>query len=309
MTSTKVSVVLPTYEDSRYLPSAINCILAQEYDNIQAIVVDSTGVEWVKNWCHSRNDWEYIYQPPEGPAAARNAGIKMATGDVVAFLDADDLWHEQKLSKQISKYEEGFEFIYTDQFIYDGRKIHKESSIDLPYKNPHEKYFANGSGIPSRTVLVDSDLFNENKFDESMMVREDPELWTRLLAQTEALTRIPVPLATKYRRTDSITDDANRVFEYEKMEIEKLCNRFPALNQYRAQRLAEAKFRYGRAQLRNGNMKEAKEILWDLFPQQWTDYRILACLGVSMLPAGMAKKSLKKLEMYQQRLQKIESWP
>lgn len=179
---------------------------------------------------------------------------------------------------------------------------HRQHAIDLDDDAPHIQYFESGAGIPSRTVLCRRDALPEAPFDENLPVREDPELWTRLLADVEA-ERIPEALATKRRRPDSITGDPERNFRAELQEIEQLCQRFPELETHRAAREMEAHFRYGRQLLKAGDPLAADvlEAALRQYPDL-RDYRVWATYLCARLPAGLSNLAYGALERVQEVL-------
>jgi glycosyltransferase involved in cell wall biosynthesis len=98
-----ISVIIPVYNGERYLAEAINSVFAQTTPAAQIIVVDDGSTDTTRNVADSFGDQiQYVWQPNGGAAAARNHGLSRASGDYVAFLDADDLWLPEKLTIQIA---------------------------------------------------------------------------------------------------------------------------------------------------------------------------------------------------------------
>ncbi len=98
----RVSVVIPTYNYSHFLSEAISSVLSQTYPIHEVIVVDDGSTDDTKKIVERfAGKIIYIYQENAGLSAARNTGIKHSTGDVVAFLDSDDIWYPEKTAKQI----------------------------------------------------------------------------------------------------------------------------------------------------------------------------------------------------------------
>ena len=97
-----VSVVIPAYNCERYLGRAIRSVLAQTYPRIECIVVDDGSTDGTAEVIDRFGSAvRAIRQENGGAAAARNAGIRTATGRYIAFLDADDYWLRNKLELQI----------------------------------------------------------------------------------------------------------------------------------------------------------------------------------------------------------------
>ena len=99
----RVSVIIPVYQGDRFLTEAIESVLNQTYTNYEIIVVDDGSTD---NSCGVlqpyREKIRYIYQENQGVAAARNRGIQMAQGELIAFLDQDDFWLPDKLTLQVA---------------------------------------------------------------------------------------------------------------------------------------------------------------------------------------------------------------
>ncbi len=102
MTNPLVSVILPVYNAQDYIAEAIGSILDQRYEPLEIIVIDDGSTdETAKRLSAFKDRILYRYQENKGPAAARNHGMRLAKGAVFAFADADDLWPEGKLSRQL----------------------------------------------------------------------------------------------------------------------------------------------------------------------------------------------------------------
>jgi len=100
--SKSISVIIPVYNGERYIAEAIESVLAQEYLNIEIIVVNDGSTDGTEAVLRSYRDVRYIYQPKQGASSARNSGIRYSSGEFLAFLDADDFWTKDKLKMQTS---------------------------------------------------------------------------------------------------------------------------------------------------------------------------------------------------------------
>lgn len=97
-----ISVIIPVYNCDRYLAEAIDSVLAQTYPASEIIVIDDGSIDDSPAVAQSYGARvRYQYQPQQGAGAARNHGVELATGDLLAFLDADDLWTPDKLALQV----------------------------------------------------------------------------------------------------------------------------------------------------------------------------------------------------------------
>lgn len=97
----KISVIIPAYNSEKFIAETLDCLVEQTLDDIEAVVIDdgssdSTG-EIVKGYCQKYPFIRYFYQQNAGVSAARNEGIKLATGEYTVFLDADDVYTKESL--------------------------------------------------------------------------------------------------------------------------------------------------------------------------------------------------------------------
>lgn len=103
MESYFVSVIIPVYNGEAFLEEAIQSIQQQNYQSLEIIIVDDGSTDRTAAIAASYSKQiRYIFQPNCGPAAARNKGLEVAHGNVIAFLDVDDLWTPNKLKLQLS---------------------------------------------------------------------------------------------------------------------------------------------------------------------------------------------------------------
>jgi glycosyltransferase involved in cell wall biosynthesis len=101
-----VSCIVPVFNGERYLAEALDSILAQTWRPLEVIVVDDGSTDGSAAVVAKYGaEVSYIHQANAGPAAARNRGLDAARGEFIAFLDADDLWHKDKLVRQMARFE------------------------------------------------------------------------------------------------------------------------------------------------------------------------------------------------------------
>jgi len=106
MNSSLISCIVPVFNGERYVREALDSIVAQTHCPLEIIVADDGSTDGTAAIVAVFGERvRYFKQSNEGPAAARNLGISVATGDFVAFLDADDLWHPEKLERQLARFQ------------------------------------------------------------------------------------------------------------------------------------------------------------------------------------------------------------
>lgn len=102
-----ISCIIPTFNSEKYLADTIKSILAQTYRPIEVIIADDGSSDGTKSVAEQFGHQVLFYsQATKGPAATRNFGLSRAKGEFVAFLDGDDLWHEEKLVRQMTRFQE-----------------------------------------------------------------------------------------------------------------------------------------------------------------------------------------------------------
>ena len=216
-----VSVIIPTYNHARYLGNAIDSVIAQKYPSIEIIVVDNYSTDETETKVNEYlpGQIKYLKFNNQGViAASRNYGVKSAKGEMVAFLDSDDEWLEDKLTLQVSHLlREDVVCVGTNYLtIGDGSFIYSQSRMmagteyleytyeDLIIKNP----------VINSSMLMRRDLFQRlNGLDEShdLIALEDWELWLR--ASRTGKIRILTKKLVKYRIHDSNRRDKRDVHQ------------------------------------------------------------------------------------------------
>ncbi|HJL77708.1 MAG TPA: glycosyltransferase [Candidatus Marinimicrobia bacterium] len=196
-----VSVVIPTYNRAHLLQRALDSVFCQTLLPTEVIIVDDGSTDSTASLIETRySEVAYIWQPNGGVSAARNSGIRKASGDWIAFLDSDDEWLPQKLEGQVEVLAEkpGMKLCHTEEiWIRNGRRV-----------NPRKKHAKHGGWIfqkclelccisPS-SVMIHRSVFDEvGLFDESLPACEDYDMWLRVTARYPVLY-IDKPLITKY---------------------------------------------------------------------------------------------------------------
>ncbi len=116
MTLPLVSCIVPTHNDEQYLADSLDSILSQTYRPVEIIVADDGSTDGTADLLvEYEGRVTCVRQERKGPASARNLGLDVARGDFVAFLDADDVWLEEKLERQIARFEQrpNLDLLYT----------------------------------------------------------------------------------------------------------------------------------------------------------------------------------------------------
>ena len=172
-----VSVVLPVFNGARFLADALTSIVAQEVQALEVIVVDDGSTDEsfaiAEAW---RPPLRTLRQPNAGPTAARNRGIEIAQGELIAFLDADDLWLAGSLRRHCAILDSWPEL---DFVLGPGRVEHAERSAAARFRSAEESIaiFSFGAGLFRRRAfdrvgLLSEDLRNAEDTDWFMRARD-----------------------------------------------------------------------------------------------------------------------------------------
>lgn len=181
----KVSVIIPVYNRIVWAIEAIDSVLAQAHSNFELIIIDDGSTEDISSIlakCNKDERIVYIRQENKGAAAARNLGIRKASGKYIAFLDADDLFYPNKLQTQLRFMEEKNAYIsYTayTQINIKGDTIGKAYMGISPDSHTLPKIITNCS-IATPTVMAETNILKSNPFPEYMKVGEDICLWIQI---------------------------------------------------------------------------------------------------------------------------------
>ena len=179
-------MIIPTYNRGWILKDAVDSVLSQDYPHFELIVVDDGSTDDTKDILNTYGaDIQVLRQSNTGVSAARNRGIRHASGELVAFLDSDDSWFKRKLSDQVSFFNQNPEALIcqTEEiWIRNGkrvnpRKIHKKLSGIIFEPSLHLCL------VSPSAVMMRREFFDRiGYFDETLPACEDYDLWLRASA-------------------------------------------------------------------------------------------------------------------------------
>ncbi|MEZ0148364.1 MAG: glycosyltransferase family 2 protein [Candidatus Reddybacter sp.] len=198
----KISAVVPTYNNAKYIEDAINSILAQTHPVDEIIIIDDGSSDdteaLIDTIAKKTNGIIYIKQHNQGPSSARNRGIAAAGGDWLAFLDADDLWTPEKIALQIEalKKEPQLKLIAADMNEIDQQGTPILESVLAKHQLLDKFQGLGGKAVPNAlaalltknfiptgTVLIErASLEAAGGFNTNIRFGEDLELWAKIAA-------------------------------------------------------------------------------------------------------------------------------
>ncbi len=220
-----VSAIIPTFNRGWILREAVQSVLDQTYHPLEIIVVDDGSTDDTREILRLFGDRiTVLFQENKGVSAARNLGIKHSHGELVAFLDSDDLWTPDKIACQVAFFNNN-----PDAVICQTEEIWIRNGKRVNPKNKHKKL----SGMifePSLSlclvspsaVMIQRSLFElKGYFDEALPACEDYDLWLRI-ATTHAIDLIDRACTVKRGGHDDQLSSHHSLDKYRIRSIENL---------------------------------------------------------------------------------------
>jgi glycosyltransferase involved in cell wall biosynthesis len=183
-----VSVIIPTYNRSAYVVSAIRSVLNQTLKDLEVIVVDDGSTDDTEEKIRLLNDERVRYvrhDKNRGLTTARNTGLSVAKGDFISWLDDDNTWLPGKLENEIKAFEKepknlgvvcsSFWKVDRNGNVVD-TKILKEGIYDLLERFARLDYV----GVNMNNCLLRRECFDKVKFDEKLIETEDLDFWINI---------------------------------------------------------------------------------------------------------------------------------
>ena len=273
--SPAVSVIIPAYRAAKFIATTLDSVFAQTFNNFEAIVINDGSPdteELERELAPYSGRIIYLQQKNQGPAAARNAGVRAASGQFVAFLDADDYWYPNYLSEQMRflARDASLDLVYADAlFIGDstppGRTFMEAtpSTGEVTFESLlDERCTVILSGVVARRqVVIEAGLFDEN-----FRYAEDYDLWLRIARRGARLHYQRKVLLCKRRHAESLCADDLKLFENALHVLDKVGRSYDlsaserdALIRHENKLVAYLKLEYGKIDLSRGHFSAAVE--------------------------------------------------
>lgn len=206
----KVSIIVPVYNAENYIEQTIKSVLAQSYENWELLLAENgstdKSVEKIKQFNDPRIRL-IIMDGNVGAANARNEGMRQATGTYVGYIDADDLWHADKLKKQIAFMEEkDAAFSFTGYEFGDENAVGTGKIVKVPDTLSYKQALSNTT-IFTSTVMFDTRKIARDKLYMPNVKSEDSALWFRILREGFIAYGLNENLVTYRRPANSLSSN------------------------------------------------------------------------------------------------------
>jgi glycosyltransferase involved in cell wall biosynthesis len=203
-----VSCIVPVFNGEQYVREALESIHRQTYQPLEIIVVDDGSTDNTKRVVTNlKIPIQYVEQSNLGPPAARNQGIRLARGAFVAFLDADDLWHQEKLTKQMAQFQAKpeLEVCVTHLSHFEDSELGGE---DILYQGQRRLY--NIPGYITQTLLTRRTTFEKvGNFDHKLRNGDSSDWFLRAADLGVNMELLPEVLV--YRRLHSMNYSRQKI--------------------------------------------------------------------------------------------------
>lgn len=212
-----VSIIMPTYNCAKFIGKTIDSIQKQTYKNWELIIVDDCSKdntkEVVEKYLKDDRIHYHLLKKNSGAAVARTKAMELAKGNYMAFLDSDDLWKKDKLSKQVKFMEENnYNFTCTayEQIDEEGKKLGKV--IYSPKKTNYNRLLLD-CPVGNSTVMYNVDALG--KFEvPNIRKRNDDALWLQILKKEKNIYGMKDILMEYRIRKNSISSNKLDLIKY-----------------------------------------------------------------------------------------------
>lgn len=216
----RVSVVIPTFNCGQFIRRTVKSALAQTYRDLEVIVVDDGSTDGTRSILSEYgSSVRYIFQSNQGASAARNAALEKASGEFIAYLDADDLWVPDKLARQVEYLDAnpGCGLVHTDVAVIDEQdsvlyaRFNQETQRAVPQGTCLRQLLLR-SHIQTLTVVERRAAFDcAGKFDVRLPVAQDYLHWIQVALEGYEIGYLPDPLGLYRWRAGSLMASQRRL--------------------------------------------------------------------------------------------------
>ena len=219
MSEKLVSIIMPTFLCSRFLPLSVASVQAQTWQNWELLIADDCSPDdtySIASALAEKDSRIRLLRTKEnaGPAAARNLALSNARGNYVAFLDSDDLWKPEKLEKQIAFMRRtGAQFSCTayDRISEDGTVLGRVTPFQ---KADYKKVLYMANPVGNSTAMYDRDALGEFRVPP-IRKRNDFALWLSILKKTDYAWGMEECLACYRVRENSVSSGKLDLLKYQ----------------------------------------------------------------------------------------------
>jgi glycosyltransferase involved in cell wall biosynthesis len=227
----RVDVIIPAYNAAKFLPQAIDSVAAQTFEDWRIVLVDDGSTdntaEIVAPYAERLGPkLKYIQQANAGLPAARNTAIRNSSAELLALLDADDIWLPERLAESVKVFENrpqvGLAYGFNSRIDADGAVIDTFTRRSKHAEGKIARYiYMRLVQLPCPTITFRRAAVDEvGMFDETLRATEDRDLWVRIAMKYE-VALVPKVIALYRTSPNAMTTDPERMLKAQRQFIEK----------------------------------------------------------------------------------------
>ena len=184
-----VSVIIPYFKKKKFFDRTINSVISQTYKNFEILIIyddeNREELNFIKKFLKKKEVRLIVNKKNLGAGKSRNIGINMSKGKFIAFIDSDDVWHKDKLKKQIHiMKKKNYKFTHTSYDIIN--KNHKIIGTRYAKKYLNYSDLLKSCDIGLSTVIIEKKFLKNQKFP-SLKTKEDYVMWLNLSKKTNII--------------------------------------------------------------------------------------------------------------------------
>lgn len=297
-----VSIIIPTFNNARYIRETVESALAQTYEQTEIIIIDDGSTDNTRDVISDlidSNRLKYFYQDNRGVSSARNTGIRISKGKYISFLDSDDIISPKKVEVQLASLEGHQEYgVAFSDFRYFAYSD-KSRLIQPRFRfsgDPTLRMIFCGELMPIHSALIRRDVLEKTDwFDESLEWGEDNDFWIRLKVRNMKFFYNDEVLALYRLHGNQASGRRIRLYQSYLVVI----NRYEQYDPVGA-RLSYAKFGrlIGNQFIYQNQMKEGRQYLRKyMFYNKRKVWRVLLMLIMSYMFSGKMIKAMTDREL------------
>lgn len=212
-----VSIIMPAFNCEDFIGTTLDSVINQSYKNWEVIIVDDCStdntVDVVQEYIKKDNRIKYHkLEKNSGAAVARNKAVDLASGKYMAFLDSDDVWFPEKLTKQIGFMEENdYGFTCTSYTKIDEQGQYLNRTIVAQPKRDYDGVLKTCPG--NSTVIYNAEKLGKFKIPD-IKKRNDYVMWLQVIKKEKYLYGIVEPLGSHRIRTEGISSNKKSLVGY-----------------------------------------------------------------------------------------------
>lgn len=194
MSAPLISVIVPVHNSAQWIRQTLDSLFTQTYPSFEIILINDASTDnlgEVLNLVHDPRLRVVDIEENIGVSAARNLGIELAMGQFIAFCDADDLCQPQRFERQITFFDHHSDIGLCGSAFTCFDEQERETVVNPESNKDIGVALMKGNCFGLSTIMARATVLKKNRFDETLSVAEDYDLWTRLASSGVMLANLP----------------------------------------------------------------------------------------------------------------------